>query len=364
MGRSLIADLDLFLAVSLLAWATNEAPVGNYLGQEPPGLVPERFAPQLLQYRSFGGTFNPDLTEFYFTGQMVEGEPNRILGFHLIDGQWRYVGEASFVRLSTAIEPHIAPSGDRVFYTAADGSGRWKGYVAERGPDRWGRPQALPSPINHPDYLPMYFSSTADGTLYWTQLGDNGQFIVRTPRLEDGYGPIERLGPEVNPPGGAAHPFVSPDETILLFDRYVGPNDTDGDLFVSFRLSDGSWSEAQAVEVVNTDATELAASLSPVIAHEFGGLAKLASYSLSDQKKRFRRFFQATARTAVARVAILQPGGYRSTGSMPASSTRTARRPTSVYTSPPEGSGDRAPQRLMKRMSEVQQRLKNEDQPP
>jgi hypothetical protein len=94
----------------------------------------------------------------------------------------------------------------------------------------------------------------------------------------------------VNPPGGAAHPFVSPDETILLFDRYVGPDDTNGDLFVSFRLSDGSWSEAQAVEAVNTDVTELAASLSPDIAHEFGGLAKLASYSPSDQKKRFRRF--------------------------------------------------------------------------
>ena len=261
--RSLAIGLMLSIAGALLALASDEAPVGNYLGQEPPGLVPERFAPQILEYRSFGGTFSLDLTEFYFTGQMVEGEPNRILGFHLVDGQWRYVGEASFVRLSTAIEPHIAPSGDRVFYTAADGSGRWKGYVAERGPEGWGAPRALPSPINHPDYLPMYFSSTADGTLYWTQLGDDGQFIVRTPTLEDGYGPIERLGPEVNPPGGAAHPFVSPDETVLLFDRYVGPNDTNGDLFVSFRLPDGSWSPARAVEEVNTDVTELAASLSP-----------------------------------------------------------------------------------------------------
>jgi hypothetical protein len=30
---------------------------------------------------------------------------------------------------------------------------------------------------------------------------------------------------------------------------------------------------------LSTDVTELAASLSPVIAHEFGSLAKLASYS-------------------------------------------------------------------------------------
>ena len=263
MSRSLVASVTLCVLASLLASATEETPLGNYLGQEPPGLVPELFAPQILQHRSFGGTFTPDLTEFYFTGQITQGEPNRTIGFHLIEGQWRYVGQASFVRRPTAMEPHIAPSGDRVFYTAIDATGRWKGYAAERGPDGWGAPEVLPSPINHPDYLPMYFSSTVDGTLYWTRLGDTCDYIVRTPRLGDGYGPIERLGPEVNPPGGAAHPFVSPDESILLFDRYVGPNGTNGDLFVSFRLAGGSWSEAQAVDIVNTDATELAASLSP-----------------------------------------------------------------------------------------------------
>ncbi len=66
----------------------------------------------------------------------------------------------------------------------------------------------------------------------------------------------------VNPLDGAAHPYVAPDGMVLLFDRYVGPNETNGDLFVSFRLPDGSWSEAQLVETANTDQTELAASLS------------------------------------------------------------------------------------------------------
>ena len=103
----------------------------------------------------------------------------------------------------------------------------------------------------------------------------------------------------MNPPGGSAHPFVSPDETILLLDRCVGPNDTNGDLFVSFRLPDGSWSEAQAVEIVNTDVTELAASLSPD-----GSILIFAR-------------------------------GYRSTGSMRASSTRTVRWAPSAYDSPP-----------------------------
>ena len=34
--------------------------------------------------------------------------------------------------------------------------------------------------------------------------------------------------------------YVFPGETVLLFDRYVGPNDTNGDLFVSCRLPDGA----------------------------------------------------------------------------------------------------------------------------
>ena len=67
----------------------------------------------------------------------------------------------------------------------------------------------------------------------------------------------------MNLPGGSAHPFVSPDESVLLFDHYVGPSGTNGDLYVSFRRVDGSWSPAQAVEEINTDVTEMAASLSP-----------------------------------------------------------------------------------------------------
>jgi len=41
---------------------------GPYLGQKPPGLIPELFAPDLLQteHREVEVAFTPDLKEFYF----------------------------------------------------------------------------------------------------------------------------------------------------------------------------------------------------------------------------------------------------------------------------------------------------------
>ncbi|MBE0655504.1 MAG: hypothetical protein IH594_17005, partial [Bacteroidales bacterium] len=42
---------------------------GPYLGQNPPGLTPEIFAPGIISTEQFefGGTFSPDGTEFFFT---------------------------------------------------------------------------------------------------------------------------------------------------------------------------------------------------------------------------------------------------------------------------------------------------------
>jgi len=45
--------------------------LGNrYLGQKPPGLIPELFAPGIVsteEYVEAGGDFTPDMKEFYFS---------------------------------------------------------------------------------------------------------------------------------------------------------------------------------------------------------------------------------------------------------------------------------------------------------
>ncbi len=254
-GRVLLGVLSMAVAGMVCGLAAT----GNYLGQDPPGMEPLRFAPSLLGRYAFSGTFNADLSEFWFTQQDPVGRVNHIEGYVLVEGAWQRVQTAPFASVADAMEPRIAPQGDRLFFTGTPG-GVPTAYVSERTETGWGPAAALPAPINAPGHWPMYFSSTRDGTLYWTYLS-NTEAIVRTRKTEKGYGPVERM----NSSGAAwvgAHPFVSADETLVLFD--VRPNGGPGDLVVVFRRADGTWTAPQPIPAINRpNADEMCASLSP-----------------------------------------------------------------------------------------------------
>ncbi|MDD5264550.1 MAG: hypothetical protein PHU43_06905 [Candidatus Bipolaricaulis sp.] len=256
----------LLLVCSILALpgvVAGFAATGNYLGQEPPGLTPVPFAPSLLTAFSYGGTFNPDLTEFWFTEQAIKERDSHIVGYALVDATWIRLATVPFKPTGTAIEPHIAPSGDRLYFTAGSGAA-WKAYVSELTPLGWSLATPLPAPINVVDYAPMYFSSTRDGTLYWTLLTDFEATIVRTPRTEPGYGSVESMASDGVPWVGA-HPFVAPDESFVIFDIRPGGNPRwPSDLVVSFRRAEGTWTPPQPIAAVNGYATdEMCASVSP-----------------------------------------------------------------------------------------------------
>ncbi|MCX6093466.1 MAG: hypothetical protein NTY63_01415 [Candidatus Bipolaricaulota bacterium] len=262
------------------------AATGNYLGQKPPGLTPIPLAPSLLTAFSYGGTFNPDLTAFWFTEQAIKGRDGQIVGYAFVDGAWTRLETVPFTPAGMAIEPHIAPSGDRLYFTAGS-SAAWKAYVSELTPLGWSLATPLPAPINVVDYAPMYFSSTRDGTLYWTLLTDFEAAIVRTRKAanangrpaananggptetanggptETGYCPVEYMASDGVPWVGA-HPFVAPDESFVIFDVRPGGNPRWPDLVVTFRRADGTWTLPQPIAAVNGYATdEMCASVSP-----------------------------------------------------------------------------------------------------
>jgi len=111
--------LFLSLAAAATAGASALAATGNYLGQEPPGIVPTRFAASLLGENAFSGTFSPDLAEFWFTRQDPATKTDHLEGYVLVGGEWQHVSSASFAAVPDAMEPHIAPRGDRLFFTGA-----------------------------------------------------------------------------------------------------------------------------------------------------------------------------------------------------------------------------------------------------
>ncbi len=253
--RGLVTLAAALLAAFAVLGADEGTVTGNYLGQQPPGLVPEPFARNVLPEGAYAGTFSPDLSEFYFNTP-GSGGLTAISGLRLVDGQWV---EADFV-VPYAFEPHISPNGDRMFYVLEDGSGRGQGYVSPRTQDGWGEPLLLPTSVNGATYFPMYFTSTLDGTLFWTKLSA-GARLVSAPYAAGAYAPARDLAFSLNSRTACSHPGVAPDGSYVLFDAQQG---TQTDIYVSFATGDGGWSSAAKVtEISSAQEDEMAASVSP-----------------------------------------------------------------------------------------------------
>src|SRR5262249_11035830 len=184
------------------------------------------------------------------------------------------------------LSPRMSPDGTTMFFSssrpAPDSPARaLRVWSVKREGKNWGEPQPLAAPINTTDGNWNWGGSvTGDGTLYFTSTRDAGHPHIFRSRLVNGaYSEPEKLGPEVNSKYSESDPFVSPDESILIFAS--SGNDLSGvedraetlkgggvlyprsDLYVSFRV-DGKWSEAKHLEHgINSVFEEGAPSITP-----------------------------------------------------------------------------------------------------
>lgn len=262
------------LAMTIIFGCTkqNEFPIlkGPYLGQDPPGKIPEIFAPGIVsteEYKEFGITFSPDGTEFYFTQGSIEFRQNAILVCHVKDGYWTKPRTASFSGRHYDDEPHITFDGSKMFFGSERPQPHFKNgdqpyglWMMKRTGDIWGESQY---------YGPgMYVTSASNGTIYYTaRLGKEDWGIVKALLVDGQYKKPELLSGGINSPYFDGHPCVAPDERFLIFDsRRPGAVGGDGDidLYICFPNDEGTWSEAINMgDSINSTQEEHVASLSP-----------------------------------------------------------------------------------------------------
>jgi Tol biopolymer transport system component len=209
---------------------TETALTGDYLGQTPPGLTAEPFAPAILSISGKNHhtlSFSTDGNELYFTRL-----PDQItFVMKRIEGVWQPPERASF----SGEEAVFAPDGQSLLF--GRNGDLW---VTRRTSSGWGSPERLNGDVNTRDYE-FYASLAGDGTLYFTRLVGQRQMLLRAQPSPAGYGTVEELEPEVNGED-AYHPFVAPDGSYLLFNSYNRPGGHgETDIYVSFRLSSGAF---------------------------------------------------------------------------------------------------------------------------
>lgn len=239
---------------------------GPYLGQTPPGAIPEVFAPGVITTEKgweAALSFSPDQSELFFSRRSdIQGNENRIMHMKKIKNVWTEPALPSFALDLIEYEAFITPDSQKVIFKSQrpkpDGGAKEGGiWYAQKEQKGWKQAQYLPGAINK-EWI-MSVTSTLDGTLYFT--GPSG--IARSRFSNGEYAKPEVLPKEINKNKYfvASHPYIAPDESYLIFDA---EGMTNSELFISYRKKDGSWTEAMKLgPQINTEQYECIATVSP-----------------------------------------------------------------------------------------------------
>jgi hypothetical protein len=244
------AVLSLALALLLNACNYKES---HYLGQKPPGLIPEAFAPGIVctEYYEYSGTFTPDLKEFYFIRQGGAHEELTFVVLKSNNNTWQESVVSQWVG-----QPVISPDG-KIMHLGR----RYK----ERTETGWSELKELKTPFN--DLPIMRLSSSAKGTYYFdSYYKEKPDFPLRFSRLVNGeYESPRELDEAINSGiKNLNHPFIAPDESYLLWDAVREDGYGSSDIYISFKNQDGSWGNAINLgEKINTEAWEASAFVTP-----------------------------------------------------------------------------------------------------
>ncbi|TLM73905.1 PD40 domain-containing protein [Microbulbifer harenosus] len=229
------ASISLLFTVLLMvnkSYGQDDFPVleGPYLGQKPPGLTPELFAPGTIATRDWegGAAFSNDMKEFYFTRQHPETKSVETVVFKSKDDRW-YMSD-----VFPGYGPSFAPDGKVMHFGK-----RYK----ERTDSGWSEMKNLGSPFEEIRIMSLKVSNK--GTYVFDEVGTNGDGIIRYSRLVDGIREEPQpFGKEINTGLWNAHPYIAPDESYIMWDGEREGGYGGSDLYVSFKEADGSWGEA------------------------------------------------------------------------------------------------------------------------
>jgi len=265
-----------FCVTGIQAQSTKEFSVlkGNYLGQPPPGDVPVVFAPGIISVDSTiehgSPTFSPDGNEvFWQSNYRQSGKETQIFGMTMrrVNNKWT-VPEISLYDSG----PVFSLDGKRLYFLPiGKNKGQENGpHFVEKGDNGWSEPICMDLIARFPELKYAHgLSFTNKGTLYFfghaEGLGTMNDFgIYRSELINGNYAKPEPLPSSINAADGVLNwtPFIAPDESYLLFSS--NRLNAQQDLFICFRLPDGTWTEALNLgEAINTNSGERFPSVSP-----------------------------------------------------------------------------------------------------
>jgi hypothetical protein len=232
---------------------------GPYLGQRPPGMTPELFAPGIVctGMMERDVAISPDGSEIYFG--VTFGNIVTIMWTRLLETGWSEPEVAPFASDANYFhfEPALSADGRRIFFLSnRAGAGKepkpgwaYQGiWAADRRADgSWGEPYD-PFPALNGEAQQFFPSLTRGGTIYFTRMDPKTRkpAVCRSRIVNGEYAAVEKLPDKVNGSGTPYNAFIAPDEGYLIAcvdGRPYDANPGEANYFVFFRDEADHWSD-------------------------------------------------------------------------------------------------------------------------
>lgn len=224
----------------------------KYLKQNTPLAKPKVFAPNVISTEDeyeFGAVFNTAATEFFY-GVDIGGRSE--IRYSKLQGDTWSDPEIILAHESYGYnDPFLSPEENRLYFIsnmALDELGEAKDYdiwYVKREGDSWSEPINAGVNINS-NLHEYYMSFTNDGTMYFSSNKRGDNFDIYASKIVNGeFQEAIRLSDSINTSHYEADVFIDPDESFMIFCANRPGGLGRGDLYISFKNADGTWSKSK-----------------------------------------------------------------------------------------------------------------------
>lgn len=247
----------------------------KYFNEPPPGTKPKVFAPGIVSMQNqfeFGAVYSKNRSEFYYGVEINGKAETRLMKFE--NETWTSPIPVLIHDVYSYNDPFLTPDEQKLFFISnrpLNGEGPKKDYdiwYIERSSGKWSEPINAGTTINS-QKNEYYISFTSNGKMYFSSnIGDKegrNNYDIYSSQFHSGkfQSPV-KLAAGINSPHYEADVFVSPDESYLVFAANRPNGLGSGDLYVSFRNPDGSWTASRSLgNAINTTTDDFCPYVSP-----------------------------------------------------------------------------------------------------
>ncbi len=305
MKKTILTTCILIFTTLFLSAQKTDFPrlTGPYLGQKPPGMTPEIFAPGILSIgnHELDITCTSDGNEIFFT-RSGQDWYSAILEFKRVDGEWIGPIMPEFSGKYQNNYPFVTPSGDKIYFNSQEPAVQAETnksnnniFIANKTVSGWSTGNVIePSVVI--DGTESFVSVAGNGNIYFGAKykdGLGGSDLYMCEFKNGSYSKAVNLGKSINSEHNEFHCYVALDESYLLFDANRPKGFGANDLYISFKLPDGSWGNALNLgSIINTEYSESRPYISPDGKFLFFCSNRLSAPEDNHDKKRTYKEFQ------------------------------------------------------------------------